>query len=445
MTTTPNTSTALTRAPAQSNALANFNRITRDAVSVAEALEKAQTIGHLVSPATSCGSLPEGTSVALSAVLVDVARETYGIAGGGDKVGLGKVALDRIALAAGVSWDPQQSRRTDDGRDPHYVSYVAVGHYRQFDGSTCTIMGEKELDMREKSPAVEALRAKYREKLAAWERGGKQDYPPKSPDVQIAEVRTHLLSHAASKAKLRAIRGLGIRTSYTKAELAKPFVIAKLTFSGETENPELRREFALMRARSFLNSRDALWGNGPRQLPPPPPPRATLPAVRPAPPVGQVVDEDPDGVIDGVMDAELVEESIAPEAPPPGHAADAGTPAPEPSQSSTSSERPPVQQTRAAARAAASGFAIPGGRSKGTPLEEADDRDLTYWGGRLEQELADGTGKPQFRDRNEALARAIRAEQGRRAGGDADDGGSSGGGDFEAAGHAGGDDDDIPF
>jgi hypothetical protein len=262
--------------------MANFNRITRDAVTVAEALEKAQTVGHLVSPATSCGSLPEGTSVALSAVLVDVARETYGIAGGGDKVGLGKVALDRIALAAGVSWDPQQSRRTDDGRDPHYVSYVAVGHYRQFDGSTCTIIGEKELDMREKSPAVEALRAKYREKLAVWEQDGKQGYPPRSPDLQIAEVRTHLLSHAASKAKLRAIRGLGIRTSYSKAELAKPFVIAKLTFSGESEDPELRRAFALMRARSFLGAHAALYGRAPSA--------PQLPPGRPAPPVGQTLD-----------------------------------------------------------------------------------------------------------------------------------------------------------
>jgi hypothetical protein len=89
-----------------------------------------------------------------------------------------------------------------------------------------------------------------------------------------------------------------------------------------------------------------------------------------------------------------------------------------------------------------SGFTIPGGRSKGRPLEEADDTDLTYWGGRLEQELTDGTGKPQFRERNEALACAIRAEQGRRAGGDADGGGSSG--DFEAAGRAR-DDSDIPF
>jgi hypothetical protein len=437
------------RAPEKSDALATFNRITRDASTVAEALDRAQAIGHLVSPATSCADLPEGTSVALSAVLVDVAKETYEIPGS-CKRGLGKTALDRIALAAGISWDPQQSRRLDDGRDPHYCAYLAVGTYRQFDGSTCTILGEKELDMREKSPVVETLWMRHRQKLAEWEQGGKRGYAPKSPDGQIGEVRVHLLSHCASKAKLRAIRGLGIRTGYTAEELQKPFVIAKLTFTGETTDPELRREFALMRAQSFFGARQALYGAAPSA--------PQLPPCRPAPLVGTVVDED------GVIEGEIVEEPAqarsttaatpaAPPAPPaspaPVSSAAGSAPQGEPTQTpATPAARPeasPALQTPAAARAAASGFAIPGGRSKGKPLEEADDQDLTYWGGRLEQELADGTGKPQFRDRNEALARAIRAEQGRRAGVDEGDDVREGV-DFEPEGFARGDEDDsTPF
>jgi len=421
MTTTPPTT-----APAKPDALATFNRITRDAATVGEALERAQAVGHLVSPATSTGTLPEGTSIALSAVLVDVVKETYPIPGG-DLRGLGKVALDRIALAAGVSWDPRASHRLDDGRDPRFCAYLAVGSVRMFDGSTCTITGEKELDMRDGSPAVEALRARYQDKLADWKRD-KQGLAPKSPEAQISEVRVHLLSHAASKAKLRAVRSLGIRTSYTKTELAKPFVVAKLTFTGETSDPELRREFALMRAASFLGAHESLYGAGPPAAP-------QLPPGRRAPPVGTVVDED--GVIET---ADVDEPAPAPPTPP---ATTAPVAEPDASQTPPGAAVAPVQETRAAARAAASGFCIPGGRSKGTPLEKADDRDLSYWAERLEQEIADGTGKPQFRDRNEALARAIRGEQGRRSGADQDDGGSSG--DEYAGAPSGEPDDDIPF
>src|SRR5258708_460221 len=80
----------------------------REVSKIATALERASREAHLVSPATSVGSLPEGFEVALSSVLV-TSREVYPIPGS-DKVGLSLVALDRIAMAAGVSWDPVLSR-----------------------------------------------------------------------------------------------------------------------------------------------------------------------------------------------------------------------------------------------------------------------------------------------------------------------------------------------
>ena len=225
----------------------------------------------------------------------------------------------------------------------------------------------------------------------------------------------------------------GVRPAYSRAEAKLPFVCARAIFTGQTSDPELRRTFAVMQAQAFLGAHTALYGRAPSAT--------QLPPARPAPPVGTAVDED------GIIDAELVEEPESTPAPPAVGTTRADSPAPELAPSSPPlSGRAPVQQTRAAARAAASGFAIPGGRSKGTPLEDADDRDLSYWGGRLEQELADGTGNPRFRDKNEAIARAIRAEQGRRAGEvEHDDGSLGGGGDVEGAGRGRGDNDDIPF
>jgi hypothetical protein len=277
-----------------------------------------------------------------------------------------------------------------------------------WDGSRAVVSATKEIDLRSGSPAAAAMSEK-----------------------QLAGARLHILSMAESKAKNRAIRSLGVRPAYSRAEAKLPFVCARAIFTGQTSDPELRHTFAVMQATAFLGAHTALYGRAPAA--------PQLPPARPAPLVGTVVDDD------GVIDGEIEPESTP--APPPVHTAPAGSPAPEPAPSSPPPSDPaPVQQTTAAVRAAASGFAIPGGRSKGTPLAEADDRDLSYWGGRLEQEIADGTGKPQFRDRNEALARAIHAEQGRRAGGGGNDYGVSGGGDdVEGAGRGRGDNDDIPF
>lgn len=393
------TSAAMTRLPPRpdSAALAVFNRSLQEQKSVTEVLQLAADECHLVSPATSCGELPEGTAVCFSTVLLDVERDTYAVGGGDDdgggggKRGLSKHALDKIAMASGVSWDPHLSRRTDDGRTPGYCAWVAVGSYRDFSGTTVTIQGSKEVDLRPGSPVVEALLERYRTKLAKWERGGKRNYEPKDPTGMLREQRLHIMSLCETKARLRAIRSLGIRTAYTPAELARPFVVARLHFNGVTDDPELRREFALMNARAMLAGSRALYGD-------PRPPMALLPGV-PAPPVGTTLDT----IVD---EPELEPE---PEGPVEEPAATG-----EPLRPETASADGPPSAPAARTAPERTGFVIPGGNAKGTPLEDASDGDLQYWADRLEKALADGSTRPQYRERDEALACAMRDEQARR-------------------------------
>ncbi len=391
------TSQAMTRVPQRPDpaALAVFNRSLREQTSITEVLQRAAAQGHLVSPATSCGQLAEGMAVVFSTVLVDVERDTYAIGSdGGDdgakgaKRGLSKSALDKIAMAAGVSWDPTLSHRLDDGRDPHFCAYVAVGTYHSLDGSPVTIQGTKQVDLRPGSPTVEALVERYRAKLAQWERGGKRGYQPKDPTGQIREQRLHILSLAESKARNRAIRGLGIRTSYSVADLAKPFVIAKSMWTGQTEDPELRREFALLNAKMRLAGMRALYGE--------PRPQVALLPRAPAPPIGTTLD-----AIDDEPDPEPEEPVEEP----------AATNEPLGQETATADGPPPAPAADAPAR---SGLVIPGGNAKGTPLEDASDGDLQYWADRLEKALADGSTRPQYRERDEALACAMRDEQARR-------------------------------
>ncbi len=296
------------------------------------ALSNASARYHLVSPATSAGTLPEGTEVALTVVSVDAEKETYDVGGG--KRGLAKSALDRVGAAAGISWDPDRCRRLDDGSDPRYVAFQAIGRVRHFDGTEIVLSATKEMDLRDGSAQVQALRDRYERALEKWRAQGSRaatgygalKYEPKDPTAQISEMRLHILAHAESKAKLRAIRSLGLRASYDKDELDKPFAVARLMFTGRSTDPELKREFARMQAQAMLGASAALYGA----------PAPALPAPRhhAPPPVGsQQWDDEPTPLPRPAPAAQLTQRVPPPPpsprpaaAPPPSDPGDAWEP-----------------------------------------------------------------------------------------------------------------------
>lgn len=345
-----------------------------------EILQAASEQFHLVSPASSVGSLPEGCEVATSFVRVDRENETYDVGGG--KRGLAKVALDRIASAAGVSWDPIASCRLDDGSDPYYCLFRAVGTMRGFDGSPVTITGTKEMDLRPRSPQLDAIEARAKE--------------GKSSEKQIREMRLHILGHAESKARLRAIRSIGLRTSYDDKDLKKPFLVARLVFTGRTEDPTLEREFALMRAHAMLGSVSALYGTSPApQLVAAPPVQRMSSGVRP-PPVGRSVDIDEDDIPE-------------PRRSPPPPPARSAAPAAPPSGGDDGNGRK-------------TGFVVPFGRSKGADLADVGDGDLAFLQGYYAKALGDPE-KSRYRESNQDGLDAVNAEIAFREGGDREPGG----------------------
>jgi len=186
---------------------------TSNSGQVTDTLKRAMERGHLVSPSTTCPNLPIGCEVAFSAVLINPkSSEVYSVGG---KLGLAKPALDKIAKAVGVNWDPIQSRRLDDGSDPYFASYRAVGFYRHFDGTMMQIMGEKQMDLHDDS-----------------------EWAKKLTPGELSMQRKFIAEHAETKARLRAIRSLGLQTSYTEAELAKPFIVAKLMLTGRVSRED---------------------------------------------------------------------------------------------------------------------------------------------------------------------------------------------------------------
>lgn len=235
-------------------------------------LTKLAESHHIVSPATTVDCLPPGCGVAVNYVLIssDDSKtgpgEVYGITGG--KLGLSGTSLAKIGAAAGVDWDASQSGRLDNGSDPHYCHFRAVGHVRNLDGSVRTLTGEVEIDARDGSPQIDEIKQKAAKRTE-----------PNDGSAQILELRKFLLRHAESKAKNRAIAGMGLKRSYTKAELAKPFAVCRLMWTGQTDNPELARMFAEKTADAMIGGMASLYG---RPAPQPAPAAHALPAA-PAP------------------------------------------------------------------------------------------------------------------------------------------------------------------
>lgn len=246
----------------------------RDPATLNAALQKVSERCHLLTPATTVGTIPEGCEVLLTAVTVDVEHETYKPRKGSDDLALKGVALNRIAAAYGVSWIPSQCFRDDDGSSPYYVHYKCAGIYKAFDGQPMVITGEKVVD----------LRGTHEKGLAPQAEG--------MSEKELSQARSHILSLAESKAKNRATRSIGIRASYTKAELAKPFVCARVMFTGRTDDPTLKPLFAAEIARKFDGGTSSLYG-APQQLPAP----ASAVSGKAPPPIGSVPRDDDDGAI----------------------------------------------------------------------------------------------------------------------------------------------------
>lgn len=364
----------------QVNALASIGSTT-DSQNLGARLAHAAKHAHLVSPATGAAELPDGCSAVLTQVLIDVERETYNVGG---KRGLSKVALERIAAAAGVSWDYSASGRIDDGSDPYYCAWRAVGSYRHFDGTEVHIEGSKEMDLREGSPQLDALYERAR--------NGRS----KDPSAQIREMRLHIMAHAESKAKLRAVRSMGIRGAYEPAELSKPFVVARLMFTGRSEDPETRRLFAGALAQSMLGGRRALYGDDGHAGLPAPRAVQALPATTkvggtPPPPVGQSHQWDDDDDLPESWNqapARAEQRQAAPQ--------------------QTRQREPGDDDVEPPQRERVSGFTIPGGREKGTPIEDASDDSVQWWANRIAENL--DAGEARYPDKDQRLLDALRAE-----------------------------------
>ncbi len=234
--------------------------VFNDVEILARAIKALGEKHNLVVPGGAIGAqMPAMYAAGLSFVFVDPDNETYAIPGKSER-GIGKMALDRIAAAAGVRWNPHLCGRVDDNSSPNVVEYQVAGTVQQLDGTERMITASKRIDLRaERNTPIEGWGSDAQEFQRNAEKNGNDPWP------RILQARQHILSLAETKAKNRAIRSLGVRTAYSPADLAKGFVVLKLQFTGQSDDPEVAREVQLMIARRALTSSAELYGGEARR------------------------------------------------------------------------------------------------------------------------------------------------------------------------------------
>lgn len=209
---------------------------------------------HLIAPATDRFSVSSDLMVPYATQIIinpnPQAGDVHDIEG---KLCLSAVSLSRLSTAAGIVWSERQTRPLTVTRD--YICYRAVGYLRLPDGSSIPLIGTKEIDL-------DAIAAESRIKKCKKMFGGKaydgleeeqRRQVDNAVDVEMATFRKHRLARAETGAKTRAIRSLGVRSSYTAAELAKPFTVIRWGINPQHEYARAERQ--------------ALWGELSGQIP----------------------------------------------------------------------------------------------------------------------------------------------------------------------------------
>lgn len=451
----------------------HFSGMLEDVGAINDRLVEAAEICNLIAPSMTCSALTPGCVVGFDVVRLGP-REFYDVGGG--KKALHRIALQRLASAAGFSLNPRASRRTDDKGHPYCVQWHEEGGWMDLHGNVLLVPGDYNLDLRDGSSQAEEV-------LADAKADNERDREAKGR-LNLMAKRSNILELAQSGAQDRAIRTALAIASYTFEEIRRPFVVVRLSYVGHDDNPVLAAENKRAIRAKMLGGISSLFGEptapaalmAPTALaalppavldavvevpdPPPPPPCCEFcgtdgddvsVAQAPKGPIVHCSKNECVGLAHANLRREQADELAATRTGSPKTTAPSGAsayprapasplPAPRTGAASPPTDAPgttPPGGTRGRrseggdnfARSRPSGLVVP--RSERSewaerPIEDAPDEVLEYWLGRLRDNLGRGKTPAKFIASDTKLRDAIAAELDQRGG-------------------AGRGDDDIPY
>lgn len=213
-------------------------------------IQKARQSGaNLLLPSTNIGELSDFHAPVVDSVYLspnpkdgDVYPANY--QDDCDEFRLAAQGLRKLSVCAGIMWHPQECGRIDNRSDRDYVSYRSMGGIRKADGVPVWWRGEYDLDF---EVIEEELYEQYRQKCKNWKKSDdvKQGYIKSSVKRDMLFKRRHRIKLAETGSINRVIRAiLGLKNSYTREELSKPFVMVRIVLRPDYNDKEVRAKLA---------------------------------------------------------------------------------------------------------------------------------------------------------------------------------------------------------
>jgi len=159
----------------------------------------------------------------------------------------------KLSVCGGIIWSVAETKRTDNRSDRNYVSFAAVGGIKKADGQPVFFKAEYDLDF---EVIEEQLRESYEQKANKYKKDKtakeKSDYVEFCVKRDLLQKRQHKLKLAESGAMNRVVREIfGLKNAYTKAELAKPFVMVRIVFRPDYNDKEVKKQLIAAHIQSM--------------------------------------------------------------------------------------------------------------------------------------------------------------------------------------------------
>lgn len=180
----------------------------------------------------------------------------------GNKCGISAQGYQRIAIAAGIIWDPLQTRQIPTG-DPARISFQATGAMQKPDGSWIAHAASYELNLSVK-------RKQIRRRLeTSVDDMGQPKYSPGEINERLEDEMLREEAFAPQKAetgaKARVVRAItGMKSIYSEEDLRKPFIVPKVSLNTNylLSNKSTRAMILEQAIHSSMN----IFGPGQRQI-----------------------------------------------------------------------------------------------------------------------------------------------------------------------------------
>ena len=172
--------------------------------------------------------------------------------------------LQKLAVVAGVRWDPAETKITSISHK--YVACAAVGCIRRIDGTNACYKAEADQDV---DVILDEIEESFKLKKKKWAEDkwfqklgadGQDDYINAAKRKEANFRKKHKTKIASTDARSRVLRPLlMLKKTYTAEELNRPFVMARVILAPDYSDKNVQR----LMLSAAINAQTNVFGSAP--------------------------------------------------------------------------------------------------------------------------------------------------------------------------------------